>query len=222
MKLIPILFSTPMVQAEREGRKTNTRRVRGLDEINSSPDIFEYRGLLKNSTNIHVFARMWKGNHVETKHIKCPYGQPDDVLWVRESFNWDWKNCPERKEKFYFYKATTNDDFLASGEKWKPSIHMPYTACRTWLLNKSVRPERLHDIAEEDTIAEGAEERSHRCGGFGYYEGGGEIWDCDCQGWNKSPMQMGFQDLWKSINGEESWNANPWVWRVEFERTEKP
>lgn len=123
---------------------------------------------------------------------QCPFGKVGDILWVRET----WGVCSNLPlGTGYIYKA---DDYPKYMEpcKWKPSIHMPKDACRIFLKITDVRVERLQDISDEDAKAEGVKTE------YGSY-------------------RHGFIQLWKSINGEESWNANPWVWVIEFERIEK-
>lgn len=125
--------------------------------------------------------------------------------------------------EYTFGNITLIEDLCSDGGEWawRPSIFMPKGACRLFLRITDIRVERLDEISEEDAVAEGCEEMSHRCGGFGYYEGGGEIHDCDCQQWEYPPYVMGFRTLWESINGKGSWGPT-WVWVVNFERIEKP
>lgn len=129
-------------------------------------------------------------------HAHCPYGQPGYVLWVRET----WAPALDT----YAYKANYANDILSQPQNkgmWKPSIHMPREACRLWLKITSVRVERLQDITELDALAEGAPPIR----------------------WNDQYMADDwFCDIWQTINGPGSWDANPWVWVVEFERTDKP
>ena len=128
--------------------------------------------------------------------VKCPYGQPGDVLWVRETWmhNPNIHICPE--EPIYF-KASKSKQFIEEWPGyWKPSIHMTKATARIWLHVKEIRVERLQDISEDDAIVEGV-----TC-----YEA-----DTD---WLTA--KYGFQILWEKINGEESWKANPWVWVVKF------
>lgn len=205
MKEIPILFSTPMVQAILAGRKSITRRMQGLEKINEKPDNYAYnyayKGIHPENPSVHIFGRLFLGVWVETIYIKCPYGQPGDVLWVRETF----MRMP--REGFFNYKAhhpifKYADDKIQLlkefGLKWKPSIHMPKEAARIWLKVVNVRVERLHEITEQDAIAEGVET-------LGLYPG-------------YSVSSRGkFEGLWNHINGAESWDSNPWVWVVEFE-----
>jgi hypothetical protein len=96
---------------------------------------------------------------------------------------------------------------------------MPKTACRTWFQLVSVKPERLQDISEDDAIAEGVQKLSYGGGSYKNYcakprkDGGVSI---------LQHAATSFFSLWDSINGDGSWLANPWVWRIEFKRIEKP
>ena len=205
MKFYPILFSTEMVQAILEGRKTQTRRVvKNADEIAENPH-----------------AKGWFINE-NGMAIQCPYGQPGDVLWVRET--WSKIITPDSKEAFV-YKA--DDDFykdtIEDWSGWKPNIHMPKEAARLFLFIKSVRVERLNEISEEDAIAEGVQLIEFNC--FkNYMQGKDWVYD----GLNQNGYEMiedpvgSFSSLWSSIYGYESWTANPWVWVIEFEPIQKP
>ncbi|WP_423196749.1 Morphogenetic protein [Cupriavidus sp. H19C3] len=128
--------------------------------------------------------------HETIKRVACPYGLPGDRLWVRETFF----PAPASHGGGWHYKATEADDFMPS-MPWKPSIHMPRAACRLVLEVTGVRVERLNNCSEADAAAEGTSldfmHDTHRAA---------------------------FRELWHSINGAESWNANPWVWVVEFRR----
>jgi hypothetical protein len=202
MKHIPILFSTPMVQAILEGRKTMTRRV-----VNEKTPL---------------------GNWEETvKH--CRYGKPEDVLWVRET--WKPKYVKGGLDGFRLqYPQVYPWFYSADGESengygsWKPSIHMPKEACRIFLKVTDVRVERLHDISEEDALSEGVkrDEILHHIRYKDYYS--------DAKGYGHPEYDFptvptateSFISLWMKINGEESWGVNPWVWVVSFERIERP
>lgn len=216
MKERPILFNGDMVRAILDGRKTQTRRViKGV-----GPDNW-----LKGASN-----------HVVHAANKCPYGQPGDRLWVRESFlhlmhgdvtAGDIKYCAR-------IDSRSTDNSKNSGYWWRkrPSIHMPRWASRIILEIVSVRVERLQVISEADAIAEGCYTNDvysdlagendvwHcvRCKGFQVHEqcsmaGCTEV---DCNECN-TPVKR-FKQLWQRINGAESWAANPWVWVVEFKR----
>lgn len=194
MKERPILFSTPMVQAILAGRKTQTRRV-----VKPQPD---EDGLAK-----FIPSQRWEDTG--GKAYTCPYGKVGDVLWVRET----WKEAPEQATwKKYSYKADYNSHLAQLG-KWKPSIFMPKDASRIWLKITNVSVERLQDITNKDAMSEGIESIDHGVHWRNYVPS--EI-SCFIH-----PMHS-FESLWTSINGEDSWNANPWVWVIEFERIEKP
>lgn len=186
MKERPIIFSTPMVQAILDGRKTQTRRI-----IKPQPDEDCYYLMELNSGILTINYNQGDKN----PKVKCPYGQPGDLLWVRESFA---KATDPDGDDLYYYKA---DRRHADG-KWKPSIHMPKAAARIWLRVKDVRVERVQDITEGDAIKEGIKPE------FDYLHNSYE---------NLTP-KCSFMTLWRKINGRESWDANPWVWVVEFER----
>ncbi len=128
MKELPILMSTPMVQAILQGRKTQTRRI------------------VKNGTPL--------GNFDETLK-KCPYGKIGDVLWVRETYLE--ANCFEYSLKGFVYKANEAEAEHAKeyNIRWKPSIFMPKIASRIKLLVKNIRIEMVQNISEGDAIAEG-------------------------------------------------------------------
>jgi len=187
----PILFSTEMVQAILTGSKTMTRRV-----VNPQPEL-EIRETFNSSTG---WADIDKNGWAIKREVKCPYGKPGDLLWVRETW---------RLPEFHEYDAPVQPEFKAGHDqadelKWKPSIHMKKEHCRIWLKVTGVRVERLQDITENDVIKEGVE----------------PIVDFKISF---------FKYLWDSLNGKPrgngrdiSWAANPWVWVVEFERAERP
>lgn len=144
---------------------------------------------------------------------KAPY-EPGDILYVRET----WKKAPNG---YYYYEDWQRND-IADVTKWKPSIYMPKEAARIWLKVTDVRVERLQSITIEGAIREGAE--GEKCphtnvGAFG-------CTDCLNTGWIEPP-QVEFMQIWNSIIKKSDidrygWDANPWVWVIEFERCEKP
>lgn len=211
MKFIPILFSTPMVQAILEGRKTQTRRV-----IKSRHDsgLFQICRRITDGQITSINSLDWDERNCE-KDIVCPYGQPGDILWVRETFRPIEQDFGSPR---YEYKATES---INLSDKWKPSLFMPKSACRIFLKVKSVRVERLQDISEDDAIAEGIEVMKvyvHKV--FRNYQD-----EAKTNGGYKGFVETAiasFKSLWQSINGEQSWKENPFVWVIEFERIEKP
>ncbi len=211
MKESPVIFNGEMVRAILEGRKTQTRRV--MKAQPESPG-FGLRYISESLNNRDTGKYFWSQsdacgiNKPRSKPFACPFGQVGDRLWVREAyqgplFNFDQTEVYledtskfERPE-FCEYRADGGktpeyydaDDNLRYG--WKPSIHMPRWASRITLGITGVRVERLQDISEADAIA----------------EGGTKHFNID---W--------FGPLWASIYGVDSWNANPWVWVIEFRR----
>jgi hypothetical protein len=228
MKEKPILFSTPMVQAILEGRKTMTRRIvkttqngwnaQNMEFVKSeniAESFFINRtaspSLKKELTGFHAF---FKDNESDHKlGTMCKYGQPGDVLWVRET--WCLPSLYDGFEKDFYFKAgfSPSDikDKNASG-LYKPSIHMPKAAARIWLQVEEIRVERLRDITEKDAIDEGM--KFHNL--FG--EWGGVVAHPKVKNhfnWYSNPVDA-FMNLWITINGQESYKANPWVWVVKF------
>jgi len=225
MKQRPILFSTPMVQAILDGRKTMTRRImKPQPWVFSQPD----NGIedpAHEEWNWPIPKSEFKGeaigmiSHPSAFYKYCPYGQPGDVLWVREGF------APFvgmiRQPRDYKYKADNNA--LHKDVKWKPSIHMPKSACRLFLEVASVKVERLQDITESDAIAEGIE--SDPLGPVEIHDHE-ELFYKNYQfpesKFRYVDAKKSFASLWMSIHGSESWNQNPWVWVIEFKRNEWP
>ena len=198
----PILFSAPMVRAILEGRKSVTRRpVKGA-------------GLnwLEDFTPDYV---------ADPANSLCPYGKPGDRLWVRETFidlrgtGVEHRPDPDGPLQRYAYAADcrpgshsdeARQDF---GLKYKPSIHMPRAACRILLEISDVRVERLQDITEEQAKTEGVRlYTDHAELGDWWHVEGIETYSAD--------PRKSFELLWSSVGGD--WNANPWVWVVEFKR----
>lgn len=197
-----------MVQAILAGRKTQTRRV--VKSKEKLGDNFNLDFEFNNTT------------------ATCPYGKVGDVLWVRESYL-NFNSIDE--EPNYVYKASNQNFQLASGEHWKPSIHMPKAACRIWLEIVSVKVERLQDISEEDAKAEGIDFEifNEEDNTFVYenYLKGKNFYSFSEYQWNfgketHSAPVASYCSLWESIHGDGSWNNNPWVWVVEFKQIENP
>ena len=213
----PILFSAPMVRAILDGRKTQTRRV-----VKPQPENDGSGGVVREAD-----SWIWRGgkalrrvgygdDYVHTdREAMCramesvsPYGVPGDRLWVRETWG-----CPEadhprvpdgRKPQpgdRIVYAANEADAWqwrCGSGMPWRPSIHMPRWASRITLEVVSVRVERVQEIGEEDATAEGV--------AFTKYA--------------NASARFHFREIWDSINAARGfgWDANPWVWVVEFRR----
>lgn len=186
------------VRAIREGRKTQFRRL-----VKSQRHPFGY--LLSPEEVVREFLNL-------TEAIRCPYGQPGDQLWVRETFT-----LTQYKLPVYRADARDKDGKLwpsvhsdPNGVLWTPSIHMPRWASRITLAIVSVRAQRLKDITEEDAKAEGAE--------FGFWhQNEGVFTDpVDEEDEHNSCFRDGFGFLWELINGPGSWERNDFVFAVEF------
>ncbi|CAG0966332.1 hypothetical protein MTYP_01013 [Methylophilaceae bacterium] len=213
MNARPILFSTPMVRAILDGRKTQTRRV-----IKPQPDGGVQNGVIGPLNGV--------GNL-----LVCRLGQPGDRLWVRETFcpiypqnpNYNGGNPIE-----YDYAATYKHgdrlgDSIGIKKKWAPSIHMPRAASRITLEITGIRVERLQDISEADARAEGLKglTKDGNLVKYGIPDSDG-LPGSDNTGWDwcdwHADSRQAFRRLWSSINGPDSWAANPWVWVIEFRR----
>lgn len=223
MKERPILFSGEMVRAILDGRKTQTRRVIRL------PKHLEHH---------HIDKWAWPGTlgwqpmEKKSDPIKCPYGQPGDRLWVRET----WRIADmlvdgyERDAPYwlqfhadaavYGIEGSEGNEKIRPAEyqgvgenglsvdskfgKWRPSIHMPRWASRVTLEIVDVRVERLQNISEKDVHSEGILER-------------GTI---ERLGPEMRVYYSGFADYWDFENAKRGfpWDSNPWVWVVEFKK----
>ena len=216
MKERPILFSGAMVRAILDGRKTQTRRpVKGwaLDWLQSD-----------NFTPAYV---------ADPANRACPYGQAGDRLWVRETFfafgrwetrfsakkgrdEWHFIDLTLGMDRIYQYADPTPDNARHRSSVtpawWKrPAIFMPRAASRIALEILAVRVERLNDCSEGDAVAEGL----HVLPASGrYVVSPGEQY----AGLANSDPRAVYADLWDRINGAGAWEANPWVWVVEFRK----
>jgi hypothetical protein len=138
-----------------------------------------------------------------------PYGRPGDRLWVRETW------APKQFEDGVNYRAS--GDLLDTGHcRWKPSIHMPRRASRILLEVTDVRVERLQRITGYDAMAEGIEGVTNDLGPGATVT---TFRDYETDAWDRAAYQS-FRSLWRSINGPDSWDADPWVWVVSFKRVE--
>lgn len=204
MSVKPILFNTEMVRAILDGKKTCTRRiVKGAipDDAMWGYTMFTPKGC--------VSCRGVYADEYGEKFFRLPY-QQGDILYVRETWcKGSWMNEKER----YYYKADDNDFHCV----WHPSIHMPKEAARIWLRVTDVRAERLQECGEGwciDIEKEGIATSQDAI----LYISDDAFHDA---------LRMEFQKTWdgtikKSDIERYGWNANPWVWVIEFERCEKP
>lgn len=208
MAIKPILFNTEMVRAILDGKKTCTRWiVKGAipDDAMWGYTMFTPKGCIS--------CRGVYADEYGEKFFRLPY-QQGDILYVRETWQFlyelDDNEQPVEETGKYYYAATDitlfNTYVDENGVKhdyvpWRPSIHMPKEAARIWLKVTDVRVERLQDMTDDDAEAEGC---------FDY-----------------TSTALGFPDVWdstikKSDLDRYGWDANPWVWVIEFERCDKP
>lgn len=208
-----MIFNSEMVRAILDGRKTQTRRPIKFP--------FKDRNLGCELSGNELAGELSAGNY-----LNSPFGKPGDRIWVRETFQgplFDFDqmdayckdSTPFEKSQFCVYKADGKPapEFFDADDNlhycWRTSIHMPRWASRITLEITDARVERLNAISEEDARAEGI------------IDGGclncGEPEPCACA--NPEPDATdAFACLWQSIYGQENWNANPWVWVIEFKR----
>ena len=194
MKARPILFSGPMVRALLSGTKTQTRRV-----VKTQPSVLgdEFPGPRgRNGVSRAYFPHL--DFHRAAMPEVCPYGQPGDRLWVRET----WQRAGGNTGFWYAATDSEADEGNSPVTHWRPSIHMPRAVSRITLEIAAVRVERLGEITPDDCIAEGAWAVDQRELGRGH------------------EAVAAFRTLWESINGPGSWASNPWVWVLEFRLVE--
>ncbi len=216
-----------MVRAILDGRKTQTRRVVKFQEFGC------FTGDCPHELQSECDASIRE---------LCPYGQPGDRLWAKETFYCDHFAYPSgssigfsvpdgngglrplteeemRRDMLesMYYRADGENPIPEAESKigWRPSIFMPRWASRITLEITAIRAERLQDISEEDALKEGS--YLDRC-------------QCMPRRKDRTPLEscfsmtechihgMEFKHLWKSINGPVSWDANPFVWVIEFKK----
>ena len=190
-----MIFNAEMVRAILDGRKTQTRRI-----MKVQPDTPEFglRRIIESSIANEIGMYFWsqedaRGIKARSKQFSCPYGDVGDHIWVRETFCAVPDNDEPAGCSALLYAADGNGPY----GKWTPSIHMPRWASRLTLEITGVRVERLRDLSEDDAKSEGITPPS-----------GGVL-----PGWE---YRINFRDLWMSIYGADNWEANPWVWVIEF------
>jgi hypothetical protein len=221
----PILFSTEMVKAILEDRKTKTRRTNGLEEINSNPDNWVYNASGSRNGCFDFLTIDYPGGGFITK---CPYGKVGDVLWVRETF----ARVPfssYRQSNDVLQMPLDSDGWevavfkagwtRSSPYRWKPCIHMPKAAARIWLEITDISVERLLDITDESAIAEGIQPLLMSRPQAALY--GLQLYRdyLDRSEWifneGLRPTSS-FISLWEKINGIGSSDADPFVWVISF------
>lgn len=200
---LPILFNGDMVQAILDGRKTVTRRVAKSIPVEThriEPIQPFDGGNLKFECHWGGYMPDVPGFADGVTVVKPPY-QPGDTIYVRETWCDDRQFTHDDTPGQYFYRADSmypkNGDNVFLNVKWCPSIHMPKEATRIWLKVTDVRVERLKEISAIQAMDEGFVD-----------------WNDFVICWNST--------FKKSDLDRYGWDANPWVWVIEFERCEKP
>ncbi|EDR6078695.1 hypothetical protein A8D40_002951 [Salmonella enterica subsp. enterica serovar Barranquilla] len=188
-----MIFNAEMVNAILSGRKTQTRRPIKWKQTRFT-EIAE-----RDDGSLWPWAEdCERGGDI---WFACPFGEVGDCIWVRETWAEAGASAPDLKLYRANYPAHVPTHYEnvppAEDVRWTPSINMPRWASRITLEITDVRVERLNSITESDAEAEGVTDT-----GFG------------------DLLVDGFRYLWKSIYGDDSWQANPWVWVIEFKRVE--
>lgn len=228
MAIKPILFNTEMVRAILDGRKSCTRRICKDANECTVPDM-DFYNADKRTYAVHNFADKEHTEQLSIAERTCPIC-PGDILYVRETWHKYTKRIGKgescRLVEFCGYKASVANSEDAE-EPWHPSIHMPKEAARIWLKVIDVRVERLQEMKPVDVIKEGAYPDCWDCLNT-YGESGSQC----CYGTEEQCSQcdevmMEWEKLWnstikKSDIDRYGWDANPYVFVIEFERCEKP
>lgn len=220
MKERPIIFNGEMVRAILDGRKTQTRRVMKPQPapVTVHRDCLPHYSYLGDRFHSIVWHTPKADGGVyadcdESSPWKCPYGQPGDVLWVRET----WAHVPRTAYGSLGMQDPTDEDMSSiyratfdrspPGTGWKPSIHMPRWASRITLEITDVRVQKLKAISDADCRAEGIREWV--------------VTGPDQDGRSYKDYHTPFKEAWDSINAKRgySWDSNPWVWVIQFEKS---
>jgi hypothetical protein len=197
-KNTPLLMKSEMIVAYMAKIKCQTRRLRGLEKINQSPDDWELIGYTIDQHNLFMFKNLTTDENVK---IKCPYGGPGDGLLFKEKYRLQAhvKGIPKNPVPIWYVA-----DGAPTWGLWgpaKPSIFMPLWAIRHNPTITAVTAARLQDITPLDCVSEGA-----------------SVYDTLL---SHDTHIMRFKNLWDSINGKKyPWSKNPWVWPISFEKYE--
>lgn len=223
----PIIFSAPMVRALLDGRKTQTRRVSGLQDVNQRPDAWSLHnvgplGYMAKPSAKGKFGATFESREIEHGTLMvCPQKLPfgvGDRLYVREahaivpasayrlSDGVEQRATPDSPDTAVIFRE--GFDRSAGGLRWRPSIHMPRWASRLTLTVTDVRVQRLQAISEADAVAEGVE-RWGLATWKDYTSDGATHVVLNCR--------HSFSTLWNSLHGHEAWDANPWIAAYTFE-----
>ena len=231
MKERPILMNGEMVLATLDDRKTQTRRVVKLSL--PSTEMCPVRMIIDSQS---PSGHSWMSDMYGTKHIKCPYGQVGDRLYVRETWATNFprtvkpKDLPDTTQ--ILYRA---DGIIPSGKdsmtRWESCLHLPKRFARIHLEITAIRVERVQDITPDDIIAEGLDsfcwdyaESDDGTGDMFMYAdhtieppkwAADNMTSCEC-------IEDVFSWLWDSVSKpEHTWDKNPFVWCVSFKKIDK-
>lgn len=225
-----MILNGEMVRAILDGRKTQTRRIMKVQPESNQLGLLRITDSTKRSTigKYHWSESNATGNHMRSKLFSCPFGDVGDRIWVRETWSSDFANYYPNDRVWYAADNNRRLDIEVVGGvrgiyspesdvhvpfRWRPSIHMPLWASRILLEITNVGVQRLQSISPNDAAREGLVKlpaTGRYCINQGDQYFGGASHDA----------REVFSWLWASIYGEESWQANPWVWVIEFKRAE--
>lgn len=209
IKEIPLMYTTEMVQAQLDDRKSETRRMRGLGKINLRPGYWTFKGFT--GDNRAVFETNSPAGSTKG-FVNYPYGKVGDLLWTREA--WQWEGDTHYNDAMsgdhWWYKADLGRVYQQGPAAWKPSIHMPKKAARIWAIQTSRDCQLLQSISDKSAIAEGI--MSHK-----YIDNwqrpSVQYWDYMGNCWLDCPRES-YRTLLHKIHKRDIWLDNPWVWVV--------
>ncbi|MFG6654960.1 hypothetical protein ACG0Z5_10870 [Scandinavium sp. M-37] len=204
MKERGMIFNGEMVRALLDGRKMQTRRP-----IKPQPELTERSGFSWKN-RVYGSGSTDRETNRNFAHIACPHGKPGDRIWVRETFS----IVPDHDEPAGSAAVLYAADGTGPYGKWRPSIHMPREYSRILLEISNVGVQRIQSISQNDAAREGLI-RLPATGRYCLNQG-----DQYFGGASHDAREV-FSWLWSDIYGEENWNANPWVWVIEFKRVEE-
>ncbi|CAY73975.1 hypothetical protein EPYR_01595 [Erwinia pyrifoliae DSM 12163] len=215
MKERPILFSHQRVRALLSGQQRQTRRIMKSQPLEPGQDNHE------GCYGIDVLGNHLQGNRVlslDNLSHHCPYGQPGDRLWVRETWRGPivpaedivrYQQSPSQFKKADYCQYQADSSIYSADDQeqlggWQAGIHMPRWASRIDLLITDIRVEKIQDISDDDVMAEGVQVETHFLNNFFTLQS------------EAGSAKDAYRKQWVTLYGCNSWEANPWVWVIEF------
>jgi hypothetical protein len=206
-----ILFKPDMIRAIMEDRKTVTRRLSELDEINEHPDEWVYQGCDLVLHHYYFYSRAYVEHKDGDAHMITvkPRYLPGETVYIKEAWNtmfiYDVLKPSELKQVVHPIGYFDTDWGLLTGcaddkGRNRSPLFMPECAAR-YHVKLSIVPQRLQDITEEDAKSEGV--------------------NCSIAGIIPSTYRDCYAQLWDSINKKNIWESKPWVWRIEFKKVDR-